>query len=154
MIELRREDPDGPVARALWAEYMELVRERAGPEFEPTERIFGTVDVFRGPKGAWLVLYDDGEPVACAGLRALEPGVAEIKRMFVTPRARGRGHARRLLAALEGLARESGQRSMRLFTTDMLPEAMALYASEGYTIRSAHPLGERAEYWLEKPLTR
>ena len=152
MIELRREDPDGPVARALWAEYMARVRERAGPEFEPTERIFGTVDVFRGPKAAWLVLYEDGEPVACAGLRELEPGVAEIKRMFVTPRARGRGHARRLLAALEGLAREAGQRSMRLFTTDMLPEAMALYASEGYTIRSTHPLGERAEYWLEKPL--
>ena len=152
MIEARHEPPDGPAAQALWAEYIALVRERAGPEFEPTERIFGTVDVFRGPRGTWLVLYDDGEPVACAGLRELEPGVAEIKRMFVTPRARGRGHARRLLAELEGLAREHGQRSMRLFTTDMLPEAMALYASEGYTVRSRHPLDERAEYWLEKPL--
>ena len=152
MIELRREDPDGPAARALWAEYMALVRERAGPEFEPTERIFGTVDVFRGPHGAWLVLYDDGEPVACAGLRELETGVAEIKRMFVTPRARGRGHARRLLAELEDLARVAGARWMRLFTTDMLPEAMALYASEGYAIRSMHPLQTRAEYWLEKPL--
>jgi hypothetical protein len=33
-----------------------------------------------------------------------------------------------------------------IFTTDMLPEAMALYASEGYTIRSTHPLDARAEY--------
>ncbi len=42
---------------------------------------------------------------------------------------------------------------MRLFTTDMLPEAMALYASEGYTVRSSHPLeGARTEFWLEKPL--
>jgi GNAT superfamily N-acetyltransferase len=152
VIELRHEDPEGPAAQALWQEYMELVRERAGPEFEPSERIFGTADAFRGPKAAWVVLYDDGAPVACAGLRELEPGVAEIKRMFVTPRARGRGHARRLLAELEGIARTAGQRWMRLFTTDMLPEAMALYASEGYTIRSAHPLDERAEYWLEKPL--
>jgi len=152
VIELRQEDPDGPAARALWAEYMTLVRDRAGPDFEPTERIFGTVDVFRGPNAAWLVLYDDGAPVACAGLRELEPGVAEIKRMFVTPRARGRGHARRLLAELERLAREAGQRWMRLFTTDMLPEAMALYASEGYTVRSAHPVDDRSEYWLERAL--
>jgi GNAT superfamily N-acetyltransferase len=152
VIELRHEDPDGPAARALWAEYMALVRGRAGPDFEPTERIFGTVDVFRGPKAAWVVLYDGDVPVACAGLRELEPGVAEIKRMFVTPRARGRGHARRLLTELERLARESGQRTMRLFTTDMLHEAMALYASEGYTVRSTHPVDARAEYWLEKPL--
>jgi GNAT superfamily N-acetyltransferase len=152
VIEVRHESPDGAAARALWAEYMALVRERAGPEFEPTERIFGTVDVFRGPNAAWIVLYDDAAPVACAGLRQLEPGVAEIKRMFVTPRARGRGHARRLLAELEGMARDAGQRWMRLFTTDMLPEAMALYASEGYTVRSTHPVDGRTEFWLEKPL--
>ena len=152
MIELRHEPPDGPAAQALWGEYMALVKERAGPEFEPTERIFGTVDVFRERNGAWVVLYDDGEAVACAGLRELEPGVAEIKRMFVTPRARGRGHARRLLAELEQIARDAGQREMRLFTTDMLPEAMALYASAGYSVRSEHPIGPRSEFWLEKPL--
>ena len=72
--------------------------------------------------------------------------------MFVTPRARGRGLARRLLAELEGIARDAGQRWMRLFTTDMLPEAMALYASEGYTVRSSHPLDGRTEFWLEKAL--
>jgi GNAT superfamily N-acetyltransferase len=152
VIELRREPPDSPAAQALWDEYIALVRERAGPGFEPTERIFGTLDVFRQRNGAWVVLYDDGVPVACAGLRELEPGVAEIKRMFVTPRARGRGHARRLLAELEQIARDAGQRWMRLFTTDMLPEAMALYESTGYTVRSAHPIGPRSEFWLEKPL--
>jgi GNAT superfamily N-acetyltransferase len=152
MIESRREPPDSPPSVAMWDEYMELVRERAGPDFVPTERIFGTVGDFRGPNSAWLVLYDGDEPVACAGLRELEPGIAEIKRMFVTPRARGRGYARRLLAELEGLARDAGQRRMRLFTTDMLPEAMALYASAGYAVRSAHPQESRTEFWLEKAL--
>jgi GNAT superfamily N-acetyltransferase len=152
VIETRHEPPDGPAAVAMWAEYMELVSARAGPEFVPEERIFGTVDVFRGPNAAWIVLYDEGEPVACAGLRELEPGVAEIKRMFVRPHARGRGLARRLLAELEAIARDAGQREMRLFTTDMLPEAMALYASEGYTVRSEHPVGPRSEFWLEKAL--
>ena len=152
MIETRHEPPDGPAAVALWDEYMALVSERAGPGFEPTERIFGTVDVFRGPNAAWIVLYEDGDAVACAGLRELEPGVAEIKRMFVTPRARGRGLARRMLAELEEIARKAGQREVRLFTTDLLPEAMSLYVSEGYTVRSAHPIDERTEFWLEKAL--
>jgi GNAT superfamily N-acetyltransferase len=152
VIEVRHEPPDSPAATALWQEYMALVRERAGPGFEPTERIFGTVDAFRGPNAAWIVLYDAGAPVGCAGLRELEPGVAEIKRMFVTPGARGRGHARRLLAELERIARDAGQRWMRLYTTDMLPEAMALYASEGYRIRSSHPVEGRTEFWLEKAL--
>jgi GNAT superfamily N-acetyltransferase len=152
VIEGRHEPPDSPASLVLWDEYMALVRERAGPDFEPTEHIFATVDDFRGPNSAWIVLYDGEEPVACAGLRELEPGVAEIKRMFVTPRARGRGHARRLLAELEGLAREAGQGWMRLYTTDLLPEAMALYASEGYTIRSSHPQEGRTEFWLEKAL--
>jgi GNAT superfamily N-acetyltransferase len=152
VIEARHEPPDSPASQALWEEYMALVRERAGADFQPTERIFGTVDAFRGPNSAWIVLYDGDEPVACAGLRELEPGVAEIKRMFVTPHSRGRGHARRLLADLEGLARDAGQRSMRLFTADMLPEAMALYASAGYTVLSAHPHDARTEFWLEKAL--
>ena len=152
MIETRHEPPDGQAAVALWDEYMALVSERAGPEFEPTERIFGTVDVFRGRNAAWIVLYEDGEAVACAGLRELEPGVAEIKRMFVRPSARGRGLARRMLDELEGIARDAGQREVRLFTTDMLHEAMALYASEGYAVRSAHPMDERTEFWLEKAL--
>jgi hypothetical protein len=34
----------------------------------------------------------------------------------------------------------------------MLPEAMALYASEGYTVRSSHPMDVRTEFWLEKAL--
>jgi GNAT superfamily N-acetyltransferase len=152
VIEVRHEPPDSPASRAMWDEYIALVRERAGPDFQPTERIFGTTDAFRGPNCAWIVLYDGDEPVACAGLRELEPGVAEIKRMFVTPGARGRGHARRLLAELEDLAREAGQRWMRLFTTDMLPEAMALYASVGYAVRSSHPHEGRTEFWLEKAL--
>ena len=153
VIEIRHEPPDSPPSRGACgtSTWRSCASASARTSCRP-RRIFGTVDDFRGPNSAWLVLYDDGEPVACAGLRELEPGIAEIKRMFVTPRARGRGYARRLLAELEGLARDAGQRRMRLFTTDMLPEAMALYASAGYTVRSAHPQESRTEFWLEKAL--
>ena len=55
--------------------------------------------------------------MGCGGLRQLEPGVGEIKRMFVTASARGRGHGRRLLDELERLAAEAGHRRIRLITT-------------------------------------
>ena len=57
------------------------------------------------PGGSFLVLYDDGRPVGCGGVRDLGEGIGELKRMYVVPGARGRGHGRRLLAALEDEAR-------------------------------------------------
>jgi GNAT superfamily N-acetyltransferase len=152
VIELRREPPDGPAALALWDEYMALVRERLGDAFQPTEDIFATASDFDGPGAAWIVLYEDGEPVGCGGLRALEPHTGEIKRMFVTAGARRRGHGRRLLGELEAIAAAAGQRRIRLYTTTVLVEARALYETAGYALASTHPHGARTDYWLEKTL--
>jgi serine phosphatase RsbU (regulator of sigma subunit)/GNAT superfamily N-acetyltransferase len=152
-----RDDPPGaPAAKALFAEYMALVRERLGlpADFELPEHIFATADVFDGPGGAWLVAFDaDGAPLGCGGLRLLEPGVGEIKRMFVSERARGRGLGRRLLRELERRATAAGAQRVRLVTTDVLREACALYEAEGYReiSRGGEP-GGPVEIWLEKPL--
>jgi GNAT superfamily N-acetyltransferase len=152
VIELRHEAPDGPAARALWDEYMALVRERLGDSFQPTEDIFATTSDFDGPGAAWIVLYEDGEPVGCGGLRELEPETGEVKRMFVTAGARRCGHGRRLLGELEAIAAAAGQRRIRLYTTTVLFEARALYEAAGYALASAHPRGTRTDYWLEKTL--
>jgi GNAT superfamily N-acetyltransferase len=156
--EIRDDPPDGPAARALFAEYMELVRERLGlaEDFAPPRHIFASEDVFGGDGGAWLVVLDAaGQPIGCGGLRVLEPGIGEIKRMFVAARARGAGHGRRLLRELERRAAEAGMGSVRLLTTEALSEARALYDAEGYreTERVQRP-GEPPEIWLEKALTR
>jgi GNAT superfamily N-acetyltransferase len=148
VIEVRREDPGGPAARALWDEYMALTRERLGEDFQPTEEIFATPEDLE----VWMVLYEDGEPVACGGLRELEPGTGEIKRMFVTARARGRGHGRRLLGELEAVAAQAGHRRIRLLTTDALVEARALYTSAGYAVATRFRIDDRTDYWLEKTL--
>lgn len=143
MIEVRREAPDGPAARALWEEYMALTRERLGDDFQPTEAIFGNAGDF----DTWLVLYEDGEPVACGGLCG-----DEVKRMFVTASARGRGHGRRLLGELESIAAQAGRRRIRLLTTEALVEARALYESAGYRVASRFRIEDRTDYWLEKNL--
>jgi GNAT superfamily N-acetyltransferase len=151
VVEVRSEPPDGPVARGLYAAYLALVCERL-PGFVPSEDIFSTADAFSGPGSAWLVLYEDGEPVGCGGLRTLAPGVGEIKRMYVDAAARRRGHGRRLLAELEALARLAGYRRIRLYTTEVLAEARALYESAGYALASTHERGGRRDFWLQKDL--
>lgn len=152
MTELRDEPPDGPASRALWDEYQALVAERLGPGFVPTPTIFGESSAFSGPRTAWLVAYADGRPVGCGGLRGLDERTGEIKRMFVTAEARGRGVGRLLLAQLEARARAAGLHRIRLLTTEALAEARALYESVGYREVEQWSVDGRREFWLERDL--
>ena len=149
---LRAEAPDGPASRTLWAEYMALVGERLDAPVADPEHVFAAPESFTGPGSAWLVAYDGEDPVACGGLRALDAETGEIKRMFVTARARGRGHARALLAELERRAAAAGQRRLRLLTTEVLREARGLYEAAGYAIVATPREGARQDYWMEKRL--
>ncbi|MGW0774683.1 GNAT family N-acetyltransferase [Streptomyces sp. NPDC002835] len=96
--------------------------------------------MFVPPRGLYLIAYDNQDrPLATGGWRTQDEnpegysdGDAELKRMYVIPEARGRGLARRILAALEDDARAAGRIRMVLETGDMQPEAIALYASSGY----------------------
>jgi len=61
-----------------------------------------------------VVAYSGDAPVGCGALRELEPGVCEIKRMFVLPEARRLGAARRMLEVLEARGRALGYSAVRL----------------------------------------
>jgi GNAT superfamily N-acetyltransferase len=150
---LHAEAPDGPASRALWAEYQALLEERLDAPVADPDHIFASPESFTGPGSAWLVLYDGEQPVACGGLRALDAETGEIKRMFVKARARGRGHARALLAELEHRAAAAGQRRLRLITTEVLHEARGLYEAAGYEVVATPREGNRQDYLMEKRLT-
>ena len=106
------------------------------------------------PDGTLLVGWDEtGAPVACGGLKRLGEDLAEIKRMFVVPDARGRGHARRVLIGLEDAARRLGYRRVRLDTGPTQPHAKALYESAGYVEIPDYNGNPHASYWAEKALT-
>jgi GNAT superfamily N-acetyltransferase len=87
----------------------------------------------RDPRLRFYVLTVGGEPAGCGALRALEPGVAELKRMFLRPGYRGRGLSRVVLTLLEQEARRGGVRLLRLETGPHQVEALGLYRSAGYT---------------------
>jgi GNAT superfamily N-acetyltransferase len=151
-LELREEPASGPAARSLFDEYMALVRARLGPGFMPEEAIFATDRVFEEDRAAFVVLYARGRPVGCGGVRSLGPELAEIKRMFVTPDARLKGHGRLLLEELERRAAANGATRVRLLTTEALTEALALYESAGYAVVGSHEIAGRRDMWLERRL--
>lgn len=82
----------------------------------------------------FLVARDvDGVAVACGGLRPLDGGGAEVKRMYVAPHARGRGVSTAVLRAIEDEARGMGLTRLVLETGSAQPDAMRFYEREGYT---------------------
>lgn len=100
-----------------------------------------------------LVAYDGDRAVAHAVLRRLRDEV-EIKRMFVSPDARGRGAADALMLELEAAARETGARRVILHTGDRQLAAVRTYERHGYTpIPVYEPyVGMSESLCFEKPL--
>ena len=91
-------------------------------------------------RGAFLVAYADGKPLGCGAIRRLDADTAEIKRIYVTPAARGRGVGRAILIALEAESRRLGVRQIVLETGERQPEALALYTGAGFA--RIPPFGE------------
>jgi GNAT superfamily N-acetyltransferase len=88
-----------------------------------------------GPRGRLLVARDDSGVVGVGALRPVDGTTAEIKRMYVRPRARGQGIGRAILERLLSDARAIGYRVARLETAAFMSEAHALYGSVGFRRR-------------------
>ena len=106
----------------------------------------------RPPGGTFVVGYEDGVAVCCGGFKALPGGVCEIKRMFVTAQARGRGVGRALLVELERLAFELGHALVRLDTGPRQPHAQRMYERAGYRQIENFNANPMATYFAEKAL--
>ena len=146
-------DPEGEEAVALVGAYVaELEQRFHGPVHLGGVETWGLA-THRPPRGRFLVARTGGEAVACGGVRTLEPGVGEIKRMYVAPAARGTGLGRRLLVALEDACRDLGHTRVRLDTNSALGEAIGLYARAGYVQIPAYHDGPGPDLWFEKALT-
>lgn len=102
--------------------------------------------------GCFMLARLEGRPVGCGVLKALDPGTAEIKRMWVAPDVRCLGLSRRLLEALEAHALRSGFTRVRLDTNRVLTQAQALYRKAGYREIARYNDNPYAHLWFEKDL--
>ncbi len=124
---------DVAAARELFVEYHQslgLDLEFQGFSAE-LERLPGA---YAPPDGALLLARADGILCGCVALRPLDPipHVAEMKRLFVRPRCRGRGVGKRLAEAAIAEAVRLGYLEVRLDTLPTMDAAMGLYGALGF----------------------
>ncbi|MER6009464.1 GNAT family N-acetyltransferase [Streptomyces bluensis] len=155
------EPHDSPAALALWRAYYTEVSDRwyllhegrrTDPDELEREIAADSGDYLAPPGGLLLVARYGGEPVGTAGARMLDPVTAELKRVFLHERARGRGGAALLVTAVEDAARDLGAERMVLDTRNDLVEARALYTRLGYEETEPHNQQPYAEHWFRKDL--
>lgn len=159
------EPVDGAAAQAvLRAYYRDIVDRyhrahhgRAATDAEVAEALRDEPsDTLAPPHGVYLLARPagGGPPAGCAGVRLLEPGTAELARVWVAGPARRAGLGGLLVAAAERAARDTlGARRVRLDTRADLTEARALYAGRGYAEIAAYHDGPYADHFYEKQLT-
>jgi ribosomal protein S18 acetylase RimI-like enzyme len=131
MTDLRVVSPDDPATAPLVAGLHQEYIGRYGSFVADEVHLYDALE-FVPPVGAFVIVQNGFETVAGGALRRFADGVGEIKRMWTAPSHRGRGHARRVLAALEETAARVGYRSVRLQTGTLQTEAIGLYRSAGY----------------------
>ncbi|MFE6482887.1 GNAT family N-acetyltransferase [Streptomyces sp. NPDC057757] len=137
-------------ARDCLAGYAADIDERFPEGFDPGALV-RPAEV-SGNSGAFLVAYEEGQPVGCGALRGLEPGVGEIRHVWVRPAARRLGLARRILTGLEREALTRGYDVVRLDTHAVLTEAQAMYRTCGYREIPRYDDNVYAAHWFEKRL--
>lgn len=81
-----------------------------------------------------VMAYNAAIPVGCGAIKEYEPGVMEVKRMYVPLDARGKGVATIVLRELEAWAKELGYAKCVLETGKKQPEAIALYTKNKYML--------------------
>jgi DNA-binding MarR family transcriptional regulator/GNAT superfamily N-acetyltransferase len=151
-VEIRAVDPAGADARQCLRAYVDELNARSDLGYDPTAGVSAEPHELTPPAGCFLIAYLQAEPVGCGAVKHRPGGPSDIKRMWVSPSARGLGIGRRLLGELERHVLDSGAAIAHLETNSSLVEAIALYRSAGYREVPAFNDEPFADHWFRKRL--
>lgn len=106
--------------------------------------------------GFWVVEDGNGRVGACIALDHPDPGLAELRRLYVRPDLRRRGLAARLVAHAEHHARHHGATAMLAWSDTRFASAHRLYLRLGYSqgteARVLVDISHSREYRFDKRL--
>ncbi len=80
----------------------------------------------------------EGDVGGCIAYRALEPGICELKRLYVRPRFLRTGLGRNLVLNLVARARAARYKRMRLETVTFMGDAIRMYEGMGFVRRAPY----------------
>ncbi|WP_170463309.1 GNAT family N-acetyltransferase [Ruegeria arenilitoris] len=147
IIEAKTPDQFDEVRRLCW-EYRDFLMTldeksvRVAKTYYPEDvynRLMGEIEVEHAvPDGGVRLALKDGDAIGCGMFRTIEPGVAEIKRVFVSDAARGTGAGFAIMTSLIDQCRKQGFDFIRMDTGKPLEAAIRLYLSMGFKFRDAY----------------
>jgi GNAT superfamily N-acetyltransferase len=130
------------IVEPLFREYGEWVADRLERDVGVTlteadlerhhDAFRGELPRLLGPRGRLLLARLGDEPVGVGTLKPVDDTLAEVKRMYVRPAARGLGVGRAILARLLHDASAEGYATVRLETLRFMTTAQAMYRTFGF----------------------
>jgi putative acetyltransferase len=146
-------EPYRPEHAAAWRSLNEDWLRAGGYALEAKDQL-----VLGDPQGAILdrggsifIAEQDGTPVGCCSLMAMDDGGFEVGKMAVVAQARGLNLGHRLLEACEATARAAGAHRLYLETNAAQTHAIALYRRFGFTdLPPRSSPYARCDVWMEK----
>jgi len=105
------------------------------PDLAETDKDIADIEAHYIERGGLFELLEnaDGELLGTVGLYPMDAETVELRKMYLSPKLRGKGIGKQTLERMIGSAKELGFKKIYLETASVLKEAVGLYEKFGFT---------------------